>query len=102
MFHILANGQYGFHRDELDIIMNARRLDWGYEAHPPLTPLVARSGLTLFGPSLIGLRLFPALAQGQVVILVGLMRRDFGGRRWAQLPAALASAPAANGRCCRL
>ena len=92
VFHILANGQYGFHRDELDIIMNARRLEWGFVAYPPLTPLVARIGLTLFGPSLIGLRTFAALAQGLVVILVGLMARDFGGRRWAQLLAAVAVA----------
>ena len=26
--HILLNAQYGLHRDELDVIMNARRLDW--------------------------------------------------------------------------
>lgn len=32
LIHILLNGQYGFHRDELDIIMNARQLDWGYVA----------------------------------------------------------------------
>lgn len=30
LIHILLNGQYGFHRDELDVIMNARQLDWGY------------------------------------------------------------------------
>ena len=92
LFHILTNGQYGFHRDELDILMNARQLDWGYVAYPPLTPFVARIGLTLFGTSLVGLRLFSALAQGIVVILVGLMARDFGGGRLAQVTAALAVA----------
>jgi 4-amino-4-deoxy-L-arabinose transferase-like glycosyltransferase len=92
LLHILTNGQYGFHRDELDILMNARQLDWGYVAYPPLTPLIARIGLTLFGPSLVGLRAFPALAQGIVVILVGLMARDFGGGRMAQVTAALAAA----------
>lgn len=88
--HIVANGQYGFHRDELDMLMNARQLDWGYVSYPPLTPLIARIGLTLFGDSLQGLRLFSALAQGVVAVLAGLMVRDFGGRRPAQVLAALA------------
>ena len=92
LLHILANGQYGFHRDELDIIMNARQLDWGYVAYPPVTPAIARFGLALFGESLRGLRLFSAVGQGVVVVLVGLMARDFGGRRPAQILAALAVA----------
>lgn len=92
LFHLLTNGQYGFHRDELDIIMNARQLDWGYVAYPPLTPLLARIELIVFGPSLFGMRLFPALAQGIVVVLVGLMAKDLGGRRGAQVLAALAVA----------
>ena len=51
--------------------MNARRLDWGYVAYPPLTPLLARIELTLFGSALPGMRLFPAVAQGAVAVLVG-------------------------------
>lgn len=92
VMHVLANGQYGFHRDELDILMSARQLDWGYMSYPPLTPGIARLGLTLFGDSLQGLRLFSALAQGVVVVLTGFMARDFGGRRPAQVLAALAVA----------
>lgn len=76
LIHILFNGQYGFHRDELDMIMNARQLAWGYVAYPPFTPFVARIGLELFGDSLRGLRLFSALGQGVVVVLAGLMARD--------------------------
>jgi 4-amino-4-deoxy-L-arabinose transferase-like glycosyltransferase len=91
LLHILLNGQYGFHRDELDIIMSARQLDWGYVAYPPITPLIARLGLILFGNSLQGLRLFSALAQGIVMILAGLMARDMGGKRTAQVMAAIAA-----------
>lgn len=29
LLHALANGGYGFHRAELDILMNALQLDWG-------------------------------------------------------------------------
>jgi 4-amino-4-deoxy-L-arabinose transferase-like glycosyltransferase len=92
LLHILLNGQYGFHRDELDIIMNARQLDWGYVAYPPLTPFIARIGLELFGNSLQGLRLFSALGQGLVIVLAGLMARDMGGKRGAQAMAAIAAA----------
>src|SRR5512144_2658505 len=90
LLHILFNGQYGFHRDELDFIMNARQLDWGYVSYPPITPFFARLGLEIFGESLRGLRVIPAIAQGIVMVLAGLMARDMGVRRNAQLLAAFA------------
>lgn len=85
LFHILLNGQYGFHRDELDFVMNARRLDWGYVSYPPMTPFFARIGLELFGESLRGLRVIPAIVQGIVMVLAALMARDMGGKRSAQV-----------------
>jgi len=90
LFHILFNGQYGFHRDELDFIMNARQLDWGYVSYPPITPFFARLGLVLFGESLRGLRVLPAIAQGVAMVLGALMARDMGGKRSAQIITALA------------
>ena len=90
--HTLTNGQYGFHRDELAMIDDARHLAWSYVAYPPVTPFIARVALTLFGPSLAGLRFFAALAQGLVVIMAGLMARELGGKRSAQLVAAIAVA----------
>jgi 4-amino-4-deoxy-L-arabinose transferase-like glycosyltransferase len=90
LLHILLNGQYGFHRDELDFIMNARQLAWGYVSYPPITPFFARIGLVLFGESMRGLRVLPAIAQGIAMILAGLMARDMGGKRNAQLMAAFA------------
>lgn len=90
IFHIALNGQYGFHRDELDFIMNARQLDWGYVSYPPITPLFARIGLELFGESLRGLRVLPAIAQGVAMILAALIARDMGGKRNAQILTAFA------------
>jgi 4-amino-4-deoxy-L-arabinose transferase-like glycosyltransferase len=90
LLHVLLNGQYGFHRDELDFILNARQLDWGYVSYPPITPFFARIGLELFGESLRGLRVIPAIAQGVVMILAGLMAREMGGKRHAQILAAFA------------
>jgi len=90
--HTLTNGQYGFHRDELAMVDNARHLDWGFVDYPPLTPLIGRLALELFGPSLVGLRLFGALAQSAGMVLAGLMARELGGQRLAQVVATLATA----------
>ncbi len=39
VLHVATNGQYGFHRDELQTLDDARHLDWGFVAYPPITPL---------------------------------------------------------------
>lgn len=95
LLHCLTNGEYGFHRDELAVLDDARRLAWGYVGYPPLTPFVARMALDTFGPSLIGVRFFSALAQSGAILLTGLMARELGGSRAAQLlaGAAVAIAP---------
>jgi hypothetical protein len=87
--HVLTNGRYGFHRDELQFLSDARHLDWGFVAYPPLTPFVERISLAVFGLSLVGLRLASVLAQAAAVIFTGLMARELGGRRLAQTIAAL-------------
>ena len=80
--HTATNGEYGFHRDELATIDDARFLGWGYVVYPPVTPFIARVSLTLFGASMIGLRFFAALAVGIAMVLTGLMARELGGRSW--------------------
>ncbi|HXV41973.1 MAG TPA: glycosyltransferase family 39 protein, partial [Anaerolineae bacterium] len=90
--HILTNNQYGFHRDELATLDDARYLALGYVAYPPVTPFIARVALELFGPSLVGVRLFSALAQSSAMVLAGLMARELGGARLAQIVTALAVA----------
>ena len=63
VIHLLTNNRYGFHRDELQFLSDARHLDWGFVAYPPFTPFVERIGLEIFGVSLVGLRLFSVIAQ---------------------------------------
>jgi len=92
LLHVLTNGQYGFHRDELAILDDARFLAWGYVAYSPVAPFIARVGLELFGPSLVGVRLFSALGQSIVMVIAGLMARELGGSRLAQLVTAVAVA----------
>jgi 4-amino-4-deoxy-L-arabinose transferase-like glycosyltransferase len=92
LVHLLTNNGYGIHRDELQVLSDARHLDWGFVPYPPLTPFLARIGLAIFGVSLVGLRLFSVIAQALVVVVTGLMAMELGGGRLAQITAALAVA----------
>lgn len=91
--HLLVGQRYGFQRDELATLDDARHLAWGYVAYPPVTPFFGRISLLLFGPTLPGFRVFAALAQAIGVLLTGLMAREMGGGRGAQLVAAAAAVP---------
>ena len=88
--HMLTNGQYGFHRDELQILNDAQHLDWGFVPYPPLTSALEYLGFKMFGLSLVGLRLFSVLAQALVILVSGLMARFLGGGRLAQVFTAIA------------
>src|SRR5450755_45179 len=90
---LLAGGRFGFHRDELAMLDDARHLAWGYIAYPPITPFLARLSLTFFGTSLPGFRFFASLAQATAVVLTGLMARELGGDRGPQLAAVVAAVP---------
>ena len=92
LLHMLTNGRYGFHPDELAFLSDARHLDWGFVAYPPFTPLIGRIGLQIFGLSLVGLRVFPVIAQASAIVLTAVMARQLGGGRLAQVTAALAVA----------
>ncbi len=92
LVHLLTNGRYGFHRDELQVLADARHVDWGFVPYPPFTPLVERIAMSIFGLSMVGLRLFSVIAQALVIILSGLMARELGGGRLAQVTAALSVA----------
>jgi hypothetical protein len=80
---------YGFHRDELQTLSDALHLDWAFVAYPPFTPFVERIGIAIFGFSLVGLRLFSVIAQAAAIVVTGLMARELGGGRRAQVTAAL-------------
>ena len=92
LLHLCTNMRYGLHRDELQVLSDAMHLDWGYITYPPLTPFLERIAHSLFGMSLVGLRLFSALAQAAIVVVAALMARELGGGRLAQGAAALAVA----------
>ncbi len=74
---MVLSGRYGFHRDELYFLDCARHLSAGYVDQPIGTPLLARFSLWVFGMSLPGLRMWPALAAAGTVVLAGLLAREF-------------------------
>ena len=101
--HLATGWRYGFDRDELMALEDARHLAWGYVQYPPMTAFFGRVALELFGTSLVGFRLFAAVAQALAVVLTGLMAKEIcerggeaqgtGGGRWAMVVAALAGVP---------
>jgi hypothetical protein len=91
--HLIVGNRYGFHRDELQVLDDARHLAWGYVVYPPATPFFARLSLILFGTSIVGFRIFASLAEAIAVVVAGLMARELGGRRGAQIIAAVAGIP---------
>lgn len=95
--HWLVGNRYGFQRDELQTLDDARHLAWGYVAYPSLTPFFGRLSLTLFGTSLRGFRFFASLALAAALLISGLMARQLGGRRGAQLLTVFALLPVAIG-----
>src|SRR5205807_4525659 len=81
--HLLTIHRYGYFRDELYYIACARHLDFGYVDLAPLSAFLLRIELSLFGSSLIALRIFTAQANALTIVFTGLLTRELGGRAWA-------------------
>ena len=89
VLHALANGRYGFFRDELYFIVCGGRPDWGYVDQPAVVPLLASWSHALFGDFLWGFRLLPALVMSVTVAATAEFARLIGGGRFAQWLAGL-------------
>ncbi len=89
---LAVSARYGYVRDELYFLAAGRHLAFGYVDQPPFTPLLARASALLTGNTLVGLRLFPALALAAIVAMTASMSRQLGAGRTGQLLAALAAA----------
>ncbi|SDI20490.1 ArnT family glycosyltransferase [Nonomuraea jiangxiensis] len=85
---LLLSPWYGYHRDELYFRLLGQSPAWGYFDQPPLTPLLARLSTTLFGDTIVGLRVVPALCAGLLILLGTAITRELGGDRSAQTLAA--------------
>lgn len=87
--HLIANGHYGFFRDELYFIVCGRHPAWGYVDQPPLVPLLAAGSYALSGGLLLAFRLLPALVLAMTVAATAEFARVIGGGRFAQWLAGL-------------
>jgi len=90
LIHLLANGGYGYFRDELYAIACSKHLAWGYVDQPPFSEFILAVSGHLLGYSLFALRFLPALCGGVVALLAGLIARQLGGGRSAQVLAVVA------------
>jgi len=89
---LAVSGAYGFHGDEMYYVVAGQHPAFGYVDQPPLTPLLSAGSVALLGVSPTAVRVLPALEMGLVVVLVGLISRDLGGSRRAQVLAAVTAA----------
>ena len=81
-------GRYGYHRDELYFLTAGRHLAWGYPDQPPFVPFLARVLTEIAPGSLVLLRLPSALVAAAIVVVTGLIARELGAERRAQVLAA--------------
>ncbi|HLY29678.1 MAG TPA: glycosyltransferase family 39 protein [Ktedonobacterales bacterium] len=89
--HLLIANNYGYFRDELYYLEDGNHLAWGYVDQPPLIGWLAALLHATIGESLFAIHIIPALAGGCVIFVTGLMARELGGGRFAQLLAAIAA-----------
>jgi len=93
LVHFLVGNGYGFHRDELQFIDSARHLDWGFVAYPPLTAFAARIAILGGNITPASVRLAAAVVNAVSLVLIGLIARELGARRFAIVLTALAALP---------
>ncbi len=87
---INAATAYGYFRDEFYYLACSDHLAWGYVDQPPLSIFLLRISRFLFGDSLFALRLLPAFSGAMVVFMTGIITRELGGKKFAQITAACA------------
>lgn len=79
LVHAVANGQYGYHRDELLHLAAGQHPAWGYLEFPPLIGWIAGLQSWLLGDSLQAARVAPTLAMLGVLALAWRLVGRLGG-----------------------
>jgi len=89
--HMLVAGNDGYFRDELYYIADGHHLQAGYVDQPLLMGWLAALLRVTVGDGLVAIHVIPALACALLVVLTGLMARELGGGRVAQIVAGVAA-----------
>src|SRR5436305_5338784 len=89
--HMLVAGNYGYFRDELYYIADGRHLQAGYVDQPLLIGWLAALMRVIAGDGLLAIHIIPALACALIIVVTGLIARELGGGRVAQLVAGVAA-----------
>ena len=85
-------GNYGYFRDELYyIVSGTQHLSLGYVDFPPFIAYVAALLYPISGDSLVSIHILPALNEALLVFVAGMIARELGGGRRAQLLAAIST-----------
>ena len=90
--HMAVAGNYGYFRDELYYIVSGQHLQLGYVDFPPLIAYLAALLGYVAGDSLVAIHIVPAIAGAALVFVAGMIAREIGGGRLAQVLAAGAAA----------
>ncbi|MGD0279124.1 MAG: glycosyltransferase family 39 protein, partial [Smithella sp.] len=83
-------GYYGYLRDELYTIACSKRLAWGYVDHPPFAVFLMYIIRFFLGDSIPAIRFLPAVAHASSIVLIGLITKRLGGKKFAQVMAGVA------------
>jgi hypothetical protein len=90
--HMLFAGNYGYFRDELYyIVSGTQHLSLGYVDFPPMIAYIAALLNVFTHDSLISIHVVPALVEALLVFVAGMIGRELGGGRKAQLLAAVST-----------
>jgi hypothetical protein len=87
--HAVVGERYGIFRDELYYLACSDRLALGYVDHPPLSIAILWAARHLLGDSLWAIRLPAWIAGAGAVWTAGLLAREVGGGKFAQVLSAL-------------
>lgn len=93
LVHFITNffGGYGYFRDELYYLACSNHLAAGYVDHPPFSIYVLKLSTLLFGDSLFGIRIVPALCGAVTVFITGIITKELGGKSYAEFLSCLCS-----------